>query len=667
MKIGSIPKSGDRLSIVKIANVKVCLTRGGRTIKSLGEIMKLNKLSYTVALIIGSNLSTQVLAESEANEHQLIVTANRIQQNINQLMANVEIITRDDIERIDPESINDLLISIAGLDIVTQGGGGQNSSVFARGANPDHTLILIDGVRVGSATDGKKALSAISVAHIERIEIVKGPRGSIWGSDAIGAVIQIFTRRYDNKETILSVKTGSNQFNAGSFSVGFGNDQLSHSFTLSSEASQGFDVLDTSNPTIPQSDTQPDDDGYRRISASLVGNYQLSDELALDWIVAANQGNAEFDNDWGADESDFKDHLYNIRYSYNHQQWQSTISYGSSRDWLLSYGNGVNFDNGDKIETRRDQLNASIGYRWENDIQLMAGFDGYRDNVSGSTDFDVTSRDTKGIFVYSSYSSDQWSIEGSLRYDDVERLDSDSSFTIATAYSFSDKLQLSASRGKGFKAPTFNDLYYPESSFFGGNPNLVSEVSYNNELTLNYRDDNYSISIARYQSDFENLINFESDPNFVLRPFNVDSAFVNGYEVVVNHRLENFHQKLSINYTNANEEKVDSVTNQTYKSKLTRRAEKSASYQLGYDFEHLTLFAEIIYKGERPDDDFNTWPATRVFLDSYTQLNLSAHYQVNDNFNLSLKLNDVTDEAPVHVLNYRTAGRQSYLSASYRF
>jgi vitamin B12 transporter len=629
--------------------------------------MKLNKLSYAVATVIATGLSTTTIAEDNSNDSRIVVTANRIQQKVNQLMANVEIITRDDIEKIQPESINDLLLTVAGLDVVTQGGGGQVSAVFARGANPDHTLILIDGVRVGSATDGRKALSSISVNQIQRIEIVKGPRGSIWGSDAIGAVIQIFTRRYQNNERALSVTTGSNDFNSGSFSIGFGNDKLSHSFTLSSEASEGFDVLDDSDPTIPSLDSQPDNDGYRRVSASFLGKYQLSDELQLDWIVAANQGNSEYDNTWGADESDFKDHLYNIKYSYQSDGWESSLSYGSSRDFLVSYGNGTPFNKNAGIETRRDQLNATLGYRWSNNIQLLAGFDGYSDDVKSSNNFAITERDTKGVFVYSSYNNEEWAIEGSVRYDDVEYLESDSSFTLATSYNLTDELQITASRGKGFKAPTFNDLYWPDSAFFGGNPNLVSEVSFTNELTLTYRIENTTVSMARYQSDFDNLINFELDPSFVLRPYNVDQAFVNGYEILINQRINNFHHKFSYIYTNATELKTDDVTGEQYKAKLIRRAEKSASYQAGYDFEKLSLFAQVIYKGERPDDDFNTWPATRIELDSYTQLNLSANYKVSEDFTVSLKLNDVTDEAPVHVLNYRSAGRQNYLSATYRF
>ncbi|MEE4244641.1 MAG: TonB-dependent receptor plug domain-containing protein, partial [Kangiellaceae bacterium] len=126
-------------------------------------------------------LPTLVSADSTINEDNLmIVTGTRVSQSLQESLDSSQIITRDDIERLQPESINDLLSAAAGLDVVTQGGGGQVSSIFARGSNSDHTLILINGARVGSATDGRKNLSTISVSQIERIEIVRGPKASVW-------------------------------------------------------------------------------------------------------------------------------------------------------------------------------------------------------------------------------------------------------------------------------------------------------------------------------------------------------------------------------------------------------------------------------------------------------------------------------------------------------
>ena len=129
---------------------------------------------------------------SNAEDETLIVTSNRLEQNIQDTLTDIAIIELEDIERIQPQSFTDLLVNIAGLDITQKGGPGQDASIFSRGTNSNQLLILIDGVRVGSATLGGKSIATIAVSQIERVEIVKGPRAALCGSDAIGVVIQIF-------------------------------------------------------------------------------------------------------------------------------------------------------------------------------------------------------------------------------------------------------------------------------------------------------------------------------------------------------------------------------------------------------------------------------------------------------------------------------------------
>ena len=633
-------------------------------------------LAITTPLLFAADQSAnnQSSNNKSTNDDQtLVVTANKFEQNINDTLANIEVISRQDIERIQPESITDLLTTVSGLDIVTQGGAGQSSSIFARGSNSDHTLVLINGVRVGSASNGTKALATISVSQIERIEIIRGPRASIWGSDAIGAVIQVFTRQYEQSSQSINARVGTNDFRSGSYSIGFGNEKLSNSMTISGESSNGFDVLDNSNESNNTPDSQPDNDGYRRISFSFVGDYILSDALNLNWTVGANQGNNEFDNNWGADETDYKDHFFNIQYVYNNGNWNSSLSYGQSRDYLTSYGNNTTKEDNSIYETRRQQANGLVGYQWNNGFSLSGGFDLVEDNLDGSvivnfdgsrTKFDETERTMKGGFVYASYQKRAFTIETSARYDDIVDQDSDSSFSIAASYNPTENLELLLSRGKGFKAPTFNDLYYPNTGFFAGNENLVSEVSFSNELSVAYTKNNHSLSVVRYQTDFNNLIAFEQDESFVTRPFNIEQAFVNGFEI--NYRLKSgaFYHKLSATHINATQMGVDE-NDQPKKLKLIRRVEDQASYQFGVDVNQYSLFAQLRYVGERPDSDFST--GSIIMLDSYNQLNLSAQYFLSDSFNISLKINDALYESPVDVLNYQTPGRQIFIGSTLNF
>ena len=179
--------------------------------------------------------------------------------------------------------------------------------------------MLVDGVRVGSATLGNKTFSTIPVAQIERIEVVKGPRASLWGSDAIGGVIHIFTRRLENGEYSFAATMGSDDYVSTNFSIGFGSPDIKNTVTVSFDESGSFDVLNDANEF--QDDSEPDDDGYQRISAAIRGDYKLSNATQLDWVFQYDQGENSFDNPWGANENENNNHLWNIRYRYSAEKW----------------------------------------------------------------------------------------------------------------------------------------------------------------------------------------------------------------------------------------------------------------------------------------------------------------------------------------------------------
>nr|WP_256489779.1 TonB-dependent receptor [Pleionea sp. CnH1-48] len=599
-------------------------------------------------------LASSAISAFADNEGNLVVTANRTPQDINDVLAPIEVITRDDINRLQPESLADLLTGIAGLDVVRQGGAGQNTSIFSRGGNSNHTLVLIDGVRVGSATLGNKDLSSVSPALIERIEVVRGPRAAQWGSDAIGAVIQIFTRKLENGEFGVGVKAGSEEFTGGKFIMGLGSKDLHNTLTVSSVESEGIDVLNDG-----------DLDGYRRISTSLRGNYKLSQASQLNWVAQGDRGNSEYDSIYGGNESDYRNYFWNLGYNYNQDALSTQINVKNSRDYLTSYGNQISRNGAPMIETRRQQLNAFSRYEFNPEFSLSAGFDYYNDEVEAATIFTETERNVSATFVAASYSANNILADISLRYDDVETIDSESSFGASVGYRFTPETMIAFSRAKGFRVPTFNDLFYPDSAFFGGNPNLVSEKSYNNEILLKHNAGNHSWLISVYENTFDNLIAFRSDANFVTRPINIASAELAGQEVVYQYRGDEWHHKVSYDLTRATDKSLDSVTNEPANTQLIRRARKHFAYTVSYDFGDVSLMAQGIYTGERPDNDFSTFPATRVSLDSYSQINLAANISVTDELTISVKISDATDEAPVNVVGYNAPGRQSFITFSY--
>ncbi|MCP3675435.1 MAG: TonB-dependent receptor plug domain-containing protein, partial [Gammaproteobacteria bacterium] len=219
--------------------------------------------SIAVSIALSHSISTLAVEADEV----IVVTANQMEQDINDTLTDVEVINREDIERLQPQSFVDLLVNIAGIDVVRKGGPGQDTSIFSRGTNSKHLLILIDGVKVGSATFGGKSIANIAIPQIERIEIVKGPRAALWGSDAIGGVIQIFTRRYRSGEHRVALTFGSDATKNLDTSIGFGNDSFSNTLTVSHQETDGFDAY---------IGAEPDDDGYKNNSLALRGDYKIS-------------------------------------------------------------------------------------------------------------------------------------------------------------------------------------------------------------------------------------------------------------------------------------------------------------------------------------------------------------------------------------------------------
>ena len=226
-------------------------------------------IQLAIAGVIFSSLTSSVAyanATVEDSELETItVTANRFATSVDDSLATQVVITRADIERIQPKSVLDMLSTVSGLDISTNGGRGQTSSVYMRGANAGHTLVLLNGVRISSASLVSTNIQNIAPELVERIEIVKGPRAALWGSDAIGGVIQIFTRKLESGEHFVSANFGSEGYQMVNAGVGIKHGDGFTSISLNHEESDGFDVKD---------DTETDDDGYSYNSLAINGQQQ---------------------------------------------------------------------------------------------------------------------------------------------------------------------------------------------------------------------------------------------------------------------------------------------------------------------------------------------------------------------------------------------------------
>jgi len=616
------------------------------------EKMKKNILTATL-ISIGLAAPTSVFAFEQADE-TLLVTANRTQQDQFLSLSASTIIDAEQIEQLQPQNITDLLDYVAGISVVKQGGSGQNSSVFMRGTNSNHTLILVDGVRINSATLGTTNYAAISPAQIERIEVVKGPRAALWGSDAFGGVIQIFTKKLTSGEGSITLGTGSDGLKKASASIGLGNEQHSLTLTLAGEEADGFDVLQST----PNSD--PDEDGFDRLTLSAVGQSEVNENLTLKLASNWNEGGAEYDGQFGGTghENEYENYHVNLGAEYSVDKFFGSINLSKSQDQGQNFGNGA-IKNSDIIQTQRNQLSLLAQYSHTEDTSLTVGLDSYVEKISGDADRDpwtpnfqtwaVTERDVNAVFLQVRHNQDGFLLEGAVRHDDVETVGTETSYSLAAGYQVNENWLVSVNKSTGFKAPTFNDLYWPGS----GNPELLPENIDNIELLVRNQGENSQLEISLFDSEVENLIDWAEISPGIWKPSNIANANIKGVELSWGYNMDNISQQLDLAY-------VDSEDGETG-DQLRRRPKVTASYNLGYHFDDFTINTNVTYRDESIDKNQDK-P-----LDDFILFGASANYQITDNLLVIGKVNNVFDEEYQTAENYLSNGRTFQLTATYTF
>lgn len=600
------------------------------------KLSKKTLLALTISAIFPS-IFTQSFAAEKAGEVEVIsVTATRSATNIGDVLASQVVITRADIERIQPKSVLDLLSSVAGVDIKTSGGRGQTASVFLRGAESGHTLVLVNGLRVSSASLGSTNLHTIAPDLIERIEVVKGPRAALWGSDAIGGVIQIFTRQLQGGEHFAGATFGGNEYQQYKAGIGFTHGDGYTSLSVNQERSAGFDAKD---------DGETDADGYKYTSVVINGKQNITKKLSLDWLLSADNGDSESDNVWGSDEKSINNHALLLRGAYQQNLFDgvntTTMSVGQNRDASKSFGKGVVEGNGDNFETRRDQFSLVNNFTFSNNSQFNIGADYYNEDVSG-TAYPIKERQVAGVFIGGSHRIDRVFVEAAVRRDKVEGVTSETSYNTGIGYDLSTTNKIIFNHGTAFKAPTFNDLYYPSQ----GNPNLVPEYSKTNEILFESNGSQNQYGFALYQSDVEDLIAWRKGTDGVWRPQNVNNVDIKGAEFSFKHIGFGGKHQFNATYNKSKDEATG--------KQLANRAKEKFNYQFTTMLDTAEFIADFHFVGKRDT------------LDSYQLLDLSVNIPVHRTVDLQVKVKNAFNEEYQSTDGYFTEDRMFYVGINYR-
>lgn len=599
-----------------------------------------------------------------------VVTANRAPAEINRVAADVTVLAGDELHASGARTVGEVLDNQPALGFAREGGPGQRESLFIRGTESRHVLILVDGQRISSATTGVTTLELLPVDQIDRIEIVRGPASSLYGSDAVGGVIQIFTKRGQGKPAgFASIEAGSwGQVGA---SAGVSGAMGDTRFKLTANQSQADGFSAVANPKNYAYD--PDRDGYRRKGAGLDVSHFIDEqnELGLRGLYQEQQT----DIDAGAlhPNAMAEQQISSFQlYSKNKldKDWNAEFRVGQSKDHYVSDAYAARY------VTWQDQLAAQSRLKTAWGEWLMA-YDYVRDHVDSATQFTRTARENHSLMLGWQQDFDQQKLEAQVRRDRNSQFGMATTGRLGYAYLPSKEWKWYAQAGQAFHAPTFNDAYQPtyldsyaDPAFgyyyrYDANPNLKPEKSRSYEAGFAWQDKiGQKASLTAYHTEIRDLITLVTlveDYGQANYPYgytvqgmgNISSAVINGVDGRTTGKYSIYTFEAWGNWMSARNSDTD--------ARLPRRAWASGGTRFSVEpRKGLTGYVEVTGQGVRFDDLKNTKP-----MHGYGLTNLGASYRIDKAWLLSGKIGNVFDRSYELVRDYSTSGRNVMVKLSW--
>jgi vitamin B12 transporter len=499
--------------------------------------------------------SAQAQISDPASLPAVVVTATRQEQLMDDLIANVTLISREQIERSTARTLGELLSEQAGIQMTRSGGPGTTEGIFIRGANSNHTLLLVDGVRVGSATAGTPSIDAITLSQIDRVEILRGGASSLYGSDAIGGVIQVFTKAGTAGTTLL-VGAGTLGSRDLSFSHAGHRDQLAYGIVVAESASSGINTNTNSLGTNYNKDA----DGFRAKNASVYLNYKFND-AEIGYSLLASQVLSRFDSqsydvnfngpynasaDWKNTHDVISNNFWLKQKISNH--WESSLTASRMTDKFKTTPSSIYPNEQDMFQTTGSQ------FGWKNDYassigKFLFGYDYLEQSISSTNTFDRTSRVNNSVYGGYTASFGKNAVQLNARHDDNSQFGGKTTNSVSYAYRPTEAYKIFASIGTSFKAPTFNDLYFPYIvGVGGGNPSLQPESALNREFGVAYQRAALTATVTGFRNNVSNLITWSDiGDGLTYVPSNVDSAKIEGVEFLTKYAFTQL--EVGLNFT----------------------------------------------------------------------------------------------------------------------
>ena len=603
----------------------------------------------TLALALGAVFISSAHAETlpEFIGETIVVTPTRVPQKLATPLQHTSVITRADIESSAASDLSMLLRQESGVEIASTGGLGAQSAIRIRGSESDHVLVLIDGVRVNSATTGATAIDQILLDEIERIEIVRGNVSSVYGSEAIGGVVQIFTRRgHGDMKASGSAALGADNYRKLALAIGGELGDTRVRFGVARTQTDGFSSVRSEFVPAPFTFApgDVDDDGYRNTTLNLALSHRIQAGHEMGLTAFQARGDIEYD---GAFQNHSDQTLTALGlYSENRwlPHWQSRIQYSQGSDDLVSDLDGVAAG---RFKTRNRQLG------WDNQLDVgqgvvRLGVEGLWQQLDADAAYSEDARRVASLIAGYLTAIGAHELQLNVRHDDYSDFGGATTGLLGYGYRLSPELRISATLSNAFRAPTFNELYGP----FGSNPALDPERARSAEIGLTYSGAYGLARATAFVTRTRDLINFVP-PTWTAT--NVDRAQNHGIELSWSGRLAGLEVRSALTLQNPEDEATGLG--------LLRRADRFGSLSLGRQAGAFDWRAEVLASGPHPDVHATTY--SRVEVPGYAVLNLSLDWNPVRDWKLSGKLVNLLDKDYALVHGYNTQGRAAFVELAY--
>jgi vitamin B12 transporter len=577
-------------------------------------------------------------AFSQTQLKEVIVTASRTQTRADDLVSDVLVLDRAAIEASTGRTLTEVLARSAGIQMTATGGAGSQSGIFIRGTETRHTILLIDGVRYGTATAGLPNLDTLPLDMVERIEVLKGPGSALYGSDAVGGVVQVFLRKgvkgFSPSAAVTVGSYGHAQLSAG---LAGGDGAISYAFGVQKTQNKGFSAT---NSKVAFGSYNADLDGFKQDAVNASIAYQITPDWKIDAGLLYSDGVSRFDD--GPDN--------NAKTAVRTQTLRAGLEGKILPNWKTQVRASQSVDKSvglegaylpSKFNTTQDQLT------WQNDIDtpigiVLAGVDRLTQKVDSSTEYDVSQRTVSSVFAGLNGNAGSHSWQANARRDNNSQFGNSNTWLAGYGYKINPAWRVNASYGTSFVAPSFNQLYYPGYS----SPDLLPETGRNLDLGVTYSQNGQTVKLTRFDNKIRGFIT-----NSTL-PANIPRARIDGWSLAYDGAFGAFNLHATADVLNPRNELTGRL--------LPRRARNQFTLGADYRVGSWVFGGNLLNVGSRFDDANNT-----TELASYATADIFANYNVNKDLQVQLKVNNVAGKVYETAYGYNQAGRAAYITLRY--